>query len=79
MPLRQVATRLSDQSLAALDRKTRRRRVSRSQIIREAIESYVHDEIEAEIDRSIVEGYTRFPQLGSLREEELAYGSEPWG
>lgn len=32
-------------------------------MIRDAVEAYLRDEVEADIDRRMVEGYTRFPQL----------------
>lgn len=82
---------LSDELLRHLDRQAQRRRVSRSQVIREAIEQYTHDETEAEIDRSIVEAYTRIPQepdpmaefffeetARALAEEERKAGYDPW-
>lgn len=88
---RQVLLQLSDELLVALDRQAQRRRVSRSQVVREAVERYTHDEREAEIDRNIVEGYTRIPQeedpfsdllsqenMRALDEEERAAGYEPW-
>lgn len=88
---RQVLVQLSDKLLTHLDRQAQRRRVSRSQVIREAIEQYTYDEAEAEIDRQIVEAYTRLPQeddpfsdlltqenMRALDEEERAAGHEPW-
>lgn len=91
MARKQVLVQLSDELLTMLDRYARRRRVSRSQVIREAVESYTYDEREAEIDRSIVEAYTRIPQepdpmaeffflenMRALAEEEREAGFEPW-
>ncbi len=91
MARRQVLVQLSDDLIAALDVQADRRRVSRSQVIREAVERYAHDELRAEIDRRIVEGYTRIPQepdpasdlltienARALDEEERAAGHEPW-
>ncbi len=88
---RQVLVQLSDELLALLDHQAERRRVSRSQVVREAVERYTHDEREAEIDRSIVEGYTRIPQesdpisdfftmenMRALDEEERKAGHDPW-
>lgn len=88
---RQVLVQLSDDLLNHLDRHAQRRCVSRSQVIREAIKLYTYDEVEAEIDRQIVEGYTRIPQepdpmsdlltienARALDEEERAAGHEPW-
>ncbi|MBA2331658.1 MAG: ribbon-helix-helix protein, CopG family [Actinobacteria bacterium] len=91
MARRQVLLQLSDELLVALDRQAERRRVSRSQVVREAVERYTHDEREAEIDRNIVEGYTRIPQepdpisdfftmenMRALDEEERKAGHDPW-
>lgn len=91
MARKQVLIQLSDDLLVALDRQAEQRSVSRSQVVREAIELYTHDEREAEIDRQIVEGYTRIPQepdplteyfwaetMMALAEEERKAGHEPW-
>jgi len=91
VPRRQVLVQLSDELVAALDRQARRRAVSRSQVIREAVEQYAHHDVEAEIDRQIVEAYTRIPQeddpaadwaaievARALDEEERKAGYEPW-
>lgn len=88
---KQVLVQLSDELVAALDRQAVRRAVSRSQVIREAVAAYARDDIEAEIDRSIVEAYTRIPQepdpmaelffeetARALAEEERKAGHEPW-
>lgn len=91
VPRKQILVQLTDDLVAVLDRQARRRSVSRSQVIREAIEQYTHDELEAEIDRQIVEAYTRIPQeddpaadwaaievARALDEEERKAGHEPW-
>lgn len=88
---RQILVQLSDDLVTVLDRQARRRSVSRSQVIREAIEKHTHDELEAEIDRQIVDAYTRIPQeddpaadwaaievARALDEEERKAGYEPW-
>lgn len=59
---RQVLVQLSDELVSLLDRMARRRRVSRSELIREAIEQHTAVDREAEADRRYVESYTRFPQ-----------------
>jgi predicted transcriptional regulator len=67
--------------LAALDQRATELGVSRSQVIREAIETYLAETLDAAIDREIVEAYTRRPQSedpaweASLRESITA---EPW-
>ena len=91
MPRKQVLVQLSDELLAGLDRQASRRAVSRSQVIREAIERYARDDLREEVDRRIVEGYARIPQepdpasdlltienARALDEEERAAGNEPW-
>ena len=62
MARRQTLVQLNDELLEFLDRRAARDGRSRSQLIREAIEQYLRDEREAEIDRQIVEAYTRMPQ-----------------
>lgn len=91
MARRQVLVQLSDELVDLLDRQARRRRISRSELIREALEQHTRDERRAEIDRQIVEAYTRMPQeddpfsdllteenMRALDEEERAAGHEPW-
>ncbi len=88
---RQILVQLSDELVALLDREAERRSVSRSVVIREAVEQHTRDEREAEIDRQIVDGYTRIPQepdpmaeffflenMRALDEEERKAGHEPW-
>lgn len=52
---------LTEPLVDLLDRRAARERVSRSQVIRDAVEQYLRADHEAEIDRQIVEGYTRLP------------------
>lgn len=52
---------LSDELVALLDERAARRSVSRSELIRTAIESYVASDEDSAIDAAIVEGYTRIP------------------
>jgi metal-responsive CopG/Arc/MetJ family transcriptional regulator len=72
---------LNQELLAALDQRAAERGVSRSQLIREAIESYLAEALDAAIDREIVEAYRRRPQAddpvweAALRESIAA---EPW-
>lgn len=58
----QTLVQLSDTLLAHLDQRAGQEGRSRSELIREAIEAYLAEGIEAEIDRQIVEAYTRMPQ-----------------
>lgn len=62
MARRQTLVQLSDELIALLDERAAKTGLSRSEIIRRAIEREMADDIEAEIDREIVEGYTRIPQ-----------------
>lgn len=66
---KQTLVQLSDELIDLLDGVAARRGISRSALIREAIESHLHDERETEIDRQIVEAYTRMPQT----EEEIEW------
>ncbi|MCA1832168.1 MAG: CopG family ribbon-helix-helix protein [Actinomycetota bacterium] len=72
---------LNQDLLAALDQRAAEKGVSRSQLIREAIEAYLADALNAAIDREIVEAYRRQPQVddpaweAALRE---SISAEPW-
>lgn len=82
MARRQTLVQLSDELLAVLDQVAAATGRSRSDLIRQALERHFHDEIEVEIDRQIVEGYTRIPQeQHDPWAEEAARRSiaeEPW-
>ena len=91
MARRQVLVQLSDELVRELDLRARNRAVSRSQLIREAVEQFVADELEAERERLYIESYTRFPQEDdpgadisailagrAMDEEEREAGLEPW-
>jgi metal-responsive CopG/Arc/MetJ family transcriptional regulator len=74
---------LSDALLEVLDRRATETGRSRSDLIREAIEQYYKDDIEAAIDRAMVEGYTRVPdddEFDGLAEANARalIGQEPW-
>jgi Arc/MetJ-type ribon-helix-helix transcriptional regulator len=58
---RQTLVQLSDELVALLDHRVAKEGLSRSEIIRRAIERELADDIEAEIDRQIIEGYKRIP------------------
>ena len=57
---------LTDELVDILDRHAAARGVSRSRVIRDALEAYLRADREAEIDRQIREGYTRMPQGGEF-------------
>jgi len=65
----QTLVQLSDELLAQLDSRAAREGRNRSDLIREALARFLAADREAEIDRLIVEGYTRQPQTA----DELAY------
>lgn len=81
MARKQVLVQLTDALLAALDQRAVQEGRSRSELIREALEAYLAEGIEAEIDRRIVEAYTRIPQEEDPWDEEAGRRSiaeEPW-
>ena len=74
---------LSDTLLDVLDRRAAATGRSRSELIREAVEQYFKDDVEALIDAQIIEGYTRIPDGGefdALAEEglRLTMEEDPW-
>jgi predicted transcriptional regulator len=78
----QTLVQLDDQLLANLDQRAAERGVSRSKLIRDAIESYLAADIDAAIDAAIEAGYHRRPpdEPGTLL-HQIAVASieaEPW-
>jgi metal-responsive CopG/Arc/MetJ family transcriptional regulator len=74
---------LNETLLEVLDQRAVETGRSRSDLIREAIEQYYKEDLEAAIDRAMVEGYTRVPDDGEF--DGLAelnawtlIGEEPW-
>jgi metal-responsive CopG/Arc/MetJ family transcriptional regulator len=65
---RQTLVQLSDEMVELLDQRAAADGKSRSSLIRDAVEKYLQDEIEAEKVRQYVEAYRRMPQT----EEEMA-------
>jgi metal-responsive CopG/Arc/MetJ family transcriptional regulator len=79
----QTLVQLTDELLELLDERAARERRSRSTLIREAIEDYLRDDLQAEIDRRIVEGYRRLPQTDeedawAEANARAAIREEPW-
>lgn len=77
----QTLVQLSDELLAQLDARVAREGRSRSELIREAVTGYLGDDREADIDRRIVEAYTRKPQedlLGADATARAMVSAEPW-
>jgi metal-responsive CopG/Arc/MetJ family transcriptional regulator len=74
---------LNDTLLEVLDQRAIETGRSRSDLIREAIEQYYKEDIEAAIDRAMVEGYTRVPaddEFDGLAEVSgaMLIAEEPW-
>ena len=72
---------LSDELLSAIDQHAARTGRSRSEIIRTAIERYLARSLQADLDRAIVEGYTRAPQDDDAWADRAArdlIAEEPW-
>ena len=77
----QTLIQLSDAHLAALDERAAQTSRSRSDLVREAVDHYLADGLEAEIDRQIVEGYRRVPPRRDEWHEIAAVEAirqEPW-
>jgi metal-responsive CopG/Arc/MetJ family transcriptional regulator len=77
---RQTLVQLSDTLLERLDRQRVREGRSRSEVIREAVERYLAADREAEVDRLIVEAYSRQPPQDVWGEDAARrlIDAEPW-
>lgn len=81
MARQQTLVQLNDELLARLDERAGRLGVSRSELIRRAIDDFLRDEREAALDAAIVEGYRRVPQEPDPWADAAARRSvagEPW-
>lgn len=80
MARRQTLVQLTDELLDALDRHRASTGRSRSEVIREAVKHHLAADGEAEIDRAIVEAYTRNPARDVWGEEAARrlIEAEPW-
>jgi metal-responsive CopG/Arc/MetJ family transcriptional regulator len=76
----QTLVQLSDELLERLDAYRAREGRSRSEVVREAIERYLQADREAEIDRLLVDGYTRQPPEDLWTEHAARHmiAAEPW-
>jgi metal-responsive CopG/Arc/MetJ family transcriptional regulator len=76
----QTLVQLTDELLERLDSYRAREGRSRSEVVREAIERYLTSDREAEIDRLIVDAYTRQPpeDLWSDQAAKQMISAEPW-
>jgi metal-responsive CopG/Arc/MetJ family transcriptional regulator len=81
VPREQVIVQFTPELLALLDEHVGTAGKSRSEVIRDAVQQYLEKLEEEEMDRRLVEGYTRIPQEDgpewdfSLRE---SIEEEPW-
>lgn len=57
----QTLVQLTDELLALLDERAQREGTSRSELIRRAVDRYLAGDVEAAIDRVILDGYARHP------------------
>ena len=76
----QTLVQLSDDLLERLDSYRAREGRSRSEVVREAIEQYLASDLEAEIDRLVVDAYTRQPPEDVWSDEtaKQMISAEPW-
>ena len=77
----QTLVQLTDRLLAALDQYAARVGRNRSEVIRSAIEHYLEESLEDDIDRALVEGYRKQPQgpdayIDAFARDSIA--AEPW-
>ena len=73
---------LTDELIARLDERAAQMRVSRSELIRQAVEEYLASGEAGAIDRAIVEAYTRIaqPEFDPWADAALvdSLRAEPW-
>jgi metal-responsive CopG/Arc/MetJ family transcriptional regulator len=76
----QTLVQLSDELLERIDLLRDREGRSRSELIREAIEQYLTEHQEADVDRLIVEAYTRRPPEDAWADDAARrmIAAEPW-
>lgn len=76
----QVLVQLSDELIAVLDERSVTMGKSRSGLIREAVENYMAESVQAEIDRQIVEAYSQMPaeDIWAKATAKELIAAEPW-
>lgn len=77
----QTLVQLTDRLLAALDQHAAKVGRNRSEVIRAAIEHYLEESLQDDIDRALVEGYRKQPQepdpyIHAVARDSIA--AEPW-
>ena len=78
---RQTLVQFTEGLLATLDEFAAAAGRSRSEVIREAVEQYLRDAREGEIDRAIAAGYERVPPPDAVQAAANAHrlvAEEPW-
>lgn len=81
MARQQTIVQLTGSLLAALDERAARLGISRSRLIRDAVEAYLAADRAAAVDEAIVAGYTRVPPEPDPWADAEAIASiraEPW-
>lgn len=81
MSRQQTLVQLTGELLALLDERAARSGRSRSELIREAIERYLADDLSARIDAAVAAGYERIPQEPDPWSDVVArevIAAEPW-
>jgi len=66
----QTTVQLDIELIKKLDIFASRAGISRSQLIRQAIDMYLAEDEEAKIDRALIDAYTRMPQAGEFDRDE---------
>jgi metal-responsive CopG/Arc/MetJ family transcriptional regulator len=80
MARRQTLVQLCDELLQRLDSYRARKRRSRSEVVRAAIEHYPAADRQSKIDRQFVEAYTRQPPEAVWGDQaaQTMIAAEPW-
>lgn len=80
MARRQVLVQLTDELVAELDREAQERGISRSAVLRTAIDSFLQRESVAALERRLVEGYRRHPadEVDTTETVRQLIQEEPW-
>lgn len=78
----QVLVQLSDELIAVLDERAVTMGKSRSGLIREAVEHFMAESVQAEIDKLIIEGYRQVPaeaeDIWAKATAKELIAAEPW-